>query len=230
MLTLGRRVALRREELNIKTQEALAALVRRQGVPMKQQTIAKIENDGTRRPRNLMEVARALKTTEEWLLYGKGAKELDSISVTARVSIIGQVQAGVFREAMEWPQEDWQEIHVPVPERFPHVRRFALKVCGPSMNRIYPDGATVVFLPWREVGVEPKTGQRLVVVRRSTEGVEATIKELEIKDDGAFWLWPRSDDPNYQAPWPVRSLVNTDDNDDISILGLIEAGYVPSTI
>jgi transcriptional regulator with XRE-family HTH domain len=65
----GRRVAARRTKLSL-SQEALA-----DRVGMKQQGIDAIEQGRVRRPRHLKEIARALNTSEDWLLWRKGAEE-----------------------------------------------------------------------------------------------------------------------------------------------------------
>jgi transcriptional regulator with XRE-family HTH domain len=70
---LGRRVATRRGKLAL-SQEALAARV-----GMKQQGIDAIEQGRVKRPRLLRELARALQTSEEWLLFRRGAEELPPV-------------------------------------------------------------------------------------------------------------------------------------------------------
>lgn len=74
---LGRRVATRRAKLGL-SQEALAARV-----GMKQQGIDAIEQGRVRRPRLLRELARALHTSEDWLLWRRGTEEPDHKVVPA---------------------------------------------------------------------------------------------------------------------------------------------------
>jgi transcriptional regulator with XRE-family HTH domain len=66
---LGRRVAIRRAKLGL-SQEALALRI-----GMKQQGVDAIEQGRVKRPRLLRELARALSTSEEWLLWRRGAEE-----------------------------------------------------------------------------------------------------------------------------------------------------------
>lgn len=66
---LGRRIALRRAKLGL-SQEALAARI-----GMKQQGVDAIEQGRVKRPRLLRELARALRTTEDWLLFRRGPEE-----------------------------------------------------------------------------------------------------------------------------------------------------------
>lgn len=239
-MSLGKRIQSRRNELGIKSQGALAALVRKQGFPMSQQGIAKIEGEGSERPRGLPEIARALKTTERWLLTGKGIKDVPAgtglIPVPlGQVMVVGAVQAGVFREALQWPEEDWKSAPVSALNAWKHLPQFGLDVRGPSMNRIYPEGSTVICVNWWEAGLEngQLSGKRVVVLRRDPKGggFEATVKEIHIDESGVFWLWPKSTDPNYQTPWRVESLApKSDDNDDIRIAALVIGAFVPEAV
>lgn len=67
---LGARIAARRKEREL-SQEQLAALLE-----MSQQGIEKIENGHVKRPRLLREIALALWTSQDWLLFGEGEKEV----------------------------------------------------------------------------------------------------------------------------------------------------------
>lgn len=68
---LGHRVAKRRAKLGI-TQDALA-----EAVGMRQPSIVAIESGKVDRPKRLLEIAAALRTTQEWLLDGKGPEDVD---------------------------------------------------------------------------------------------------------------------------------------------------------
>lgn len=70
MATLGQRVKDRRKALKLSQGE----LARR--VEMKQQSIVSIEAGDVARPKKLLELARALKTSEVWLLRGEGPEEV----------------------------------------------------------------------------------------------------------------------------------------------------------
>lgn len=68
----GRRILQRRESLKL-SQDDLAAAV---GQGTKQQTVDNWEHGKVKRPRVLLEIAKALRTSQEWLLYGEGSEEL----------------------------------------------------------------------------------------------------------------------------------------------------------
>ncbi len=156
-----------------------------------------------------------------------------AVSPTAlgTVKVIGEVQAGVWREALEWPEEDQYVAPVAAEPSYAQFRQFGLRVRGPSMNEIYPDGSIAICVNLIELGRDPKPGQRVVVLRRSNAGAdigfEATIKELRRDDAGDYWLWPRSTDPNFQTPWKLQHEYAHDDNEDIRIVSLVIGSYRP---
>lgn len=63
-MTIGERVKNKRIELNI-SQASLAELV-----GMKQQSISDLEAGHIEKPRNIVEIAKALNCSVEWLYYG----------------------------------------------------------------------------------------------------------------------------------------------------------------
>lgn len=143
------------------------------------------------------------------------------------VPIIGFVQAGAWREALELPQEEWRLVPVAANGRYEQIRRYGLEVRGPSMNEVYPEGAVIICVKLIDLGREPRHGERVVVQRRSDLGFEATVKEFRQDPDGTFWLWPRSTDPNFQQPWRLPKPDEYDDNEDIRLVALVIGSYRP---
>ncbi len=163
------------------------------------------------------------------------------------VYVRGEVQAGVWREAAEWRPTDWFAIMVPVDPRIPdNVERFGLLVRGRSMDRLYPEGTVVIAVRYWDIRRQPRSGDKVVVLRRSvrTGEFEATLKEYEHDAQGRHILWPRSTDPTFQAPFVLRSehlpLADGDegvpaavsaDHDagetDLRITGLVVGSYRP---
>lgn len=115
------------------------------------------------------------------------------------VRVRGAVEAGAWKEAVEWPEEDWYPVPaVPMPA-YTDMPQFALEVRGPSMNAVYPDGSMVVCVFLMHLSREPRSGERVVVERRRSGFVEATVKEYVV-EDGVPKLYPRSDHPKHQEP------------------------------
>ncbi len=124
-----------------------------------------------------------------------------SLSPFDTIQVRGAVQAGVWRESIEWPHTDWQNLTVPRDGRFAYAERFGLVVRGESMNRLYPDGTIVIVVRFADLGRAPRPGERVVVLRRSTTGeYEATLKDYELDAKGRHVLWPRSTEPEFQEP------------------------------
>jgi SOS-response transcriptional repressor LexA len=119
-----------------------------------------------------------------------------------RIFVKGDVQAGVWREAIEWPADDWWTIEAPTSPRFPGAPRFGLLVKGRSMDRIYPDGTIVIVVRFLDIATAPEPGQRVVVARKNVAGeYEATLKEYDRDERGRHILWPRSTAPEFQTPF-----------------------------
>lgn len=149
------------------------------------------------------------------------------------VQVVGEVQAGVFRESYRLEPEDQFQIYVPADPRFRGVTLFGLRIGGPSMNRLYPEGSIAVCAPLIQLGegFTLQSGHKVVVERRNELGeVEATIKELSYDADGQPWLWPRSDHPAFQSPWRLPTGNNghgLDDHEDIRISAVVVFGVKP---
>lgn len=141
-----------------------------------------------------------------------------------RVRVVGEVQAGDWRDAMEWPPNDQFEIEVPINKNFPGQRRYALRVIGPSMDKYYPDGSIVVCVEIASYEFTPKTGDKVVCEKRRKDGlIEATIKEIVIDENQKMWLWPRSNHPEHQQPTLVN--LRGDGDDECHIKGVVLALY-----
>lgn len=117
------------------------------------------------------------------------------------VHVRGAVQAGVWSEATEWPSDEWYAVTVPLSVKYMDAEKFGLEVRGTSMDRLYPDGTVVIAVKFSDIGRNPRPGERVVVLRRNTAGVEATLKEYALDERGRHVLWPRSSDPEFQVPF-----------------------------
>lgn len=162
--------------------------------------VSQWESDGTTPTGpNLVAIATALAVNARWLAEGKGPRAADNDPMTPNFEetdlsvgptrVIGEVEAGVFKDTLEYVPDDQFDIYVPVDPRFRRLNRAALKVRGPSMNLVYPEGSFIVVVPVMELGEDwqPRSGMRVVVQRSNAVGqVEATVKEIEIDSEGKF--------------------------------------------
>lgn len=140
------------------------------------------------------------ETIRHQIEYFKDAPDALEPTDSAMISlhVRGSVQAGQWSEAMEWPADEWQRITLPRPDG--HRAYFGLRVKGPSMNQVYPEGTILVCVPFHDYDHALNEGDHVIVQRWEAGQVEATVKELRQSGDGGIWLWPRSDHPEHQTP------------------------------
>lgn len=112
------------------------------------------------------------------------------------VPVVGIVQAGhwAYSYASEVPEE---YLAVPPDHRYPSIQRSAFRVVGDSMDLLYPDGTVVIVVSPHDFGRGPKNGEKVIVVRTRDGMEEATLKEVELREDGRVVLWPRSSNPEF---------------------------------
>ena len=172
-------------------------------VGVNQSSVSKWERgaDNPREPKTIVKLAElAHMSVGRFMGYSSGSAEKERPQVRV-ARVVGELQAGAWKEAIEWDFGDQYEERVPHADEIPDVPLKAYRVVGPSMNRIFPDGAIVFVAPLSGTGLSPQSGKTVLVSRRNSDGLyEATIKEYVVDGDGRKWLWPRSNDPQHQAP------------------------------
>jgi len=140
------------------------------------------------------------------------------------VWVVGTVEAGAFREAVEWDRSKWYPVDVPIPERFRRKAK-ALEVRGHSMDLEYRQGSVVIwvdFLDYRP----PRHEDHVIVYSHHGDGkIEATVKELRVDDDGRRWLWPKSSKPEHQQPIDVER--PPEGIESIEVKGIVIGDYRP---
>lgn len=201
-------------------------------------SVRRIRNDFAPKPETLAKLAGALRVPPSYFLEAAALAESKGVPLSS-IFVRGAVQAGVWRDAIEWSGDEWYSLTVPTDDRYPGIERFGLLVKGDSMDRLYPDGTVVVCVRFLDIARQPKPGERVICERRSskTGDFEATVKEYQRDDDGRHVLWPRSSKPEFQQPFilgskklPIGSFdLNTttaraghlSDDDEVLISGLV---------
>lgn len=199
-MTLGTRIRQAREGAR-KSQENIA-----DHFGITREAVSQWESGHTRpRTHRLVALARFLGTTLEWLMTESGEMPVADVATVLptshnRIFVVGEVQAGVWREAMEESPDVRHYIETPEDPRYPGVRRFALRVKGQSMGDVFPDGSVIICVKLMDIGRQPLDGEYVIVQRVRPDGLtEATVKQYVLKD-GEVYLWPRSQQPDYQQP------------------------------
>lgn len=154
-------------------------------------------------------------------VHENAPRNIDAQPVRRRIPISGEVRAGAWIEIPDDPTvTDW--LYFDDPE-FKNVRVYALRVVGNSMDRLYPDGTTVLVADATDTGVFEGD---IVVVRRSRgPAVETTLKELMIEGRGKYALWPRSNDPLFQEPIRIDATEAEYADEGPEVIGIVIGSY-----
>jgi SOS-response transcriptional repressor LexA len=159
-------------------------------------------------------LAPHLGVAAERLMFGSGGPMRDA--AVASIRVIGEVAAGVWREADGEGYEPYETV-LPVDPRWPPESVYALVVRGHSINRRAADGAMVVCLDVYAAPRAPQHGDWVVARRMRNGFCEMTVKRLHIRPDGAQCLYPDSTDERFQEPIEV----GMHDGDEVSIAAFV---------
>lgn len=139
--------------------------------------------------------------------------------------IVGNVEAGVWRAAVELPREEWEPVGFEPRVDLAGATRFGLRVRGPSMNRFYPPGTILDCVKFIGSELRPRAGDHVIVYRRGPgDLMEATVKEL-VETGGHWELWPRSTHPEHQEPLRLDRAPDDDQNEDVQLVAVVVASY-----
>lgn len=140
------------------------------------------------------------------------------------IQVVGAVEAGVWREQAQWPEEKRYEVEVaPSPIS---GERFGLLVIGDSMNRTFPHGTVLdcFRVPFStDPHLQPQPGDIVVVERAQGELVETTCKRLNRDGNGDWYLTAESWDPQFSDPIPMGQPTEHGPDDEIRVVGIVNA-------
>ena len=119
------------------------------------------------------------------------------------INLLGQVAAGVFQEAHQWDEDDWEQINLP-DNYGPDA--FGLRVNGDSMDKEFPEGSVLVCRPYSEEHDNLPVDKYVIADRTDTPTgmVESTCKKL-VENNGNYVLVPESTNPAH-TPLPLMDL------------------------
>ncbi len=150
-----------------------------------------------------IEYCRLLRINLNWLLAGDGPMAGAPQTSEEAVEVVGHVQAGDWQQAAQWEVDERYQEYVRPSAKYSGFTRFGLEIRGNSMNQYYPDGSVIYCVRFFDLGRVPASGERVVVNREGPAGVEATVKEFIVDEDGTAYLWPRSTNPAHQSPYKL---------------------------
>lgn len=214
-------------------QSRLRAIIQERGLDMK--TLSKMAGLGETAVRDILErrpdpkistvaaIAKALGVSLDELA---GDNLSEGVSVTlAKPS--GEVAAGLWLAQDNNIDEGSFEDIPAMPGRYPELEQRAYRVRGSSMDLAdIPSGSYVVAVEYWKVRPSPMSGDIVVVERRRAGEVERTCKEVVVKR-GAYELWPRSSDPQFQEPFIIPRNANPPTDIEIEIVGLVIGVFKP---
>lgn len=157
----------------------------------------------------LAALAQAINLPPETLLAALGDGDHHPAlapSPLTPVRVKGAVQAGAWHSAIEFPLSDQYTITSPANGQYAACPRYGLLVRGASMNQMFPDGTVVEVVNFSDLGRKPQDGECVVAIRRDGIDMEATLKIVQLREDGSAYLWPRSTDPEWQTPIRLGSI------------------------
>lgn len=131
---------------------------------------------------------------------------------------IGFVQAGYWQEALQLPENEWEEVCYPMNDNLKDKHIFALGVRGESMNKIFPpQKTTLICCCIEDYPFEIENGDFVIAQRLSPDGkYEATVKRFQKIDDGTIILEAMSTDPRY-----TNIICSSQDNCEYQIIAVV---------
>jgi SOS-response transcriptional repressor LexA len=134
---------------------------------------------------------RAFGKNPGWLLaldkVQPAELELKSTNLPIKelLQVKGSVAAGIWRENIEWPSDEWYNIEVG-PSPYPGAERFAVRMDGYSMDRTIPPGSDIECVRIGFGRIEPQIGDLVIAERTNHDLTEMTCKRLD--KDGDDWV------------------------------------------
>jgi len=136
------------------------------------------------------------------------------------VEVIGAVEAGVWRERTEWPDDERYEVEAGL-SLVPGAERFAVVVEGFSMDKIFPPGSVLDCLRVYRGRLDPQDGDLVIVQRQRHDLMETTCKRLAKVGD-EWVLIAESTRPEFKDPIPLGSPDRDHVGDgDIEVIGIV---------
>lgn len=172
---------------------------------LSQQQLAELTGTTNQQIGRLEKGARELTTTwMERLARPLRVMPSEIIALTTthhRIRLIGEVQAGLWLTPDEKEGYEGEILDLPLPEIYSKLRPYALRVVGPSMNLVYPEGTILICCHLEELREDPVIGKRYIIQNIDEhDGIETTVKEFRIDEQGRPWAWPQSEHPEHQLP------------------------------
>ncbi|MCE4223437.1 hypothetical protein HCU64_06710 [Methylobacterium sp. C25] len=189
--------------------------------------------------RMMPRLAAALATTSAYL-----SGEIDDPAIPSEAALearpshgemitvpkVGRVEAGEFREVLEFDDSEREFLLEHVDEEFPRARMVAFEVVGDSMNRAEPaiaPGSVVICVDFDDTGLPLMDGMIVVLERTRNGGLtrEWSVKEVVTFNDRNEFQ-PRSSSAKHETI-VVRDKPDADNGVEVKVLGLVRRISTP---
>lgn len=174
---------------------------------------------------------QAFRVTPGWLLGLDKVGEVPPprAGEEDRLVVNGSVEAGAWRSSEHW-DDDRAFVIEGMPSPIPGAKRFGLVVVGHSMDVYYEPGTVLDCISIFKDGVQPKTGDHVIVEQIRPDGLrELTVKEY-VEDDGRFLLVPHSKRPGFE---PIEYPGPDEDHDgesEVHVIAFALSGIPPRSL
>jgi transcriptional regulator with XRE-family HTH domain len=141
-----------------------------------------------------------------------------------RVPVVGEAEAGVWREVETLESADPDYIEMPIDSRYSGLPRRAVRITGDSVSEIIGDGGYAIYVQISDLGRDPKSGEIVIADRIRHQGglVERTVKEYRANGKQPE-LWPRSKNPRHKGP--IKLSDRKSDDLEVRIVGIVTGKF-----
>lgn len=143
---------------------------------------------------------------------------------------VGRVEAGEFREVLEFDDSEREFLLEQIDPEFPRARMIAFDVLGDSMNQAdppIPPGSVIMCVDFEDTQL-PMTDGMIVVLERTRNSRltrEWSVKEVVTHDDRTEFH-PRSSNQKHE-PIVVLDTPGADDGTEVKVLALVRRISTP---
>lgn len=154
-----------------------------------------------RRPTNidmLGKIAKAFGRPTSALLATRLATGNLGLNLT-RIEVSSFTQTDAWNANVEWEPEDQFEITLQDNALYPGAPRRASVVRGDCMNKVYPEGSILVWVPQSQINEPVLPNRRYIVDRFRRNGeIERTVRSYARDTNDRQWFYPESSDDTFR--------------------------------
>jgi transcriptional regulator with XRE-family HTH domain len=174
-------------------------------------------------------LAAVLKTTPDWLAFGRRTSAPEDAEPTPQLLLIkGEVAAGHWLELdADFDQDEFEQRPVPLDPRYPAEAQYGLFVKGTSVNKVAQSGDILQCVDVAMTGIEPVEDELVIVERRRFQSGQKEVTAKRWRRRGkVVELYPDSTDERWQEPI-LFDPKKAHPDEEVAIIALVIAVYKP---